>query len=456
MRTAATTAPPKAGTWRITERMANGLLLVSLVVLLLMSAVSAWLTWSQVEQAKASRLSTDLRVTAVELLSAVQETHIAQLTFALRGDTQSRSTLDQAWQNVDALLRSLQGLAAEADGHAIAVRTVENLIDERRRAYQDATGGGPRIAADDASLMEIGRQLKQISAVEAAESAQARRVVGQNRNWLLAGTTATALFASLLCLGAYLMIRRRLHLLEASERVLSAFNQELEASVRQRTAELEQTTADLEREKARCEALLSDLNHRIGNSLQIVSSLVNMHANRVASSEAREILAAVRSNVHAIASAQRRIRLTNASDRVELATLLGSLIEDMKRAMAGGGQADITLDAEEATVASHDAISISVIVMEAINNAIKYAASGNAPVAIKVTVVATEDQKPLRVTIEDNGIGFDDDTQAGLGTEVTGALASSLRARLSHDHVDPAAARRGTRITLDFSENEPS
>jgi two-component sensor histidine kinase len=149
------------------------------------------------------------------------------------------------------------------------------------------------------------------------------------------------------------------------------------------------------------------------------------------------------------------MRLTGASDRVELATLLGSLIDDMKKAMAGGAEVDIALEAEDASVASHDAISISVIVMEAINNAIKYASSGTTPVAIKVTIDADREQRPLRVMIEDNGIGFDDvASQAGLGTEVTGALATSLRARLGREHVNPHAARKGTRVTLDFGTDE--
>jgi two-component sensor histidine kinase len=451
MSTATTTAPRSARRWRLNERMASALLLVGLVALLLMAAISAWLTWTQTQQALSSRLSTDLRLTAVELLSAVQEAHIAQTAYAARGDAESLRTLDQAWQTIDARLQSLQDLASQNASHTVALSTVVALLGGRRDAYHGMKNGALRLAADEYSLAEIGRQLKQISAVEGAGVMQTRRDAETNRAWLMAGTLGTALVASLLCFGAYLMIRRRLHVLEASERVLSAFNAELESSVRQRTVELEEAKSEVEREKGRAEALLSDLNHRVGNSLQIVSSLVNMHANRVSNGEAREILASVRSNVHAIASAQRRMRLTGANDRVELAALLESLIDDMRKAMAGGAEIDIALDAQDATVASHDAISISVIVMEAINNAIKYASSEATPVSIKVTIDADREQRPLRVTIEDDGVGFDDSSQAGLGTEVTSALAASLRARLGREHVDPHAARKGTRVTLDFA-----
>jgi two-component sensor histidine kinase len=430
--------------------MASAVLLVGLVALFIMAAISAWLTWAQAQQAINSRLSADLRFSTMALLSAVQEAHLAHNIYVTRGDRESLDTLDHAWREVDRLNAEMRLLIREDSRHNITFRTVDTLIAERERAYQNMKNGGPRMPAEDASLTEIGRQLKQISAVETADVMQTRRDAAQSRTWLMAGTTGTALIASLLCFGAYVMIRRRLHVLEASERVLSAFNAELETNVRQRTAELEQTKADVEREKGRAEALLADLNHRVGNSLQMVSSLVNMHATRVTSSEARGILESVRAHIHAIASAQRRIRLVETSDRVELAALLGSLIDDMKVLGSSGGQVAMTLEAEEAVVSSNDAISISVIVMEAINNAIKYASAGDAPIAIKVRVASDQEKRPVTVSVEDDGIGFDDTAAPGLGSEVTGALAASLKARITHSHVDAGAERRGTRITLDF------
>jgi two-component sensor histidine kinase len=434
----------------LTERTASAVLLTGLAALFIMALISMWLSWDQSQQAVAARLSNDLRSGTVALFSAVQESHIAQNAYVARGDRNSLETLDHAWLNVEQNRNELRVLINEESQHRVAFRTVESLIEQRMRTYRTLKAGGTRIPADEASLAEIGNQLKQINAVETADVMQNRRDVAASRAWLVAGTTLTALFASLLCFGAYSLIRRRLHILAASERVLSAFNAELEANVSQRTAELEQAKADVEREKSRAEALLSDLNHRVGNSLQIVSSLVNMHAARVGSSEARAILEAVGAHVRAIASAQRRIRLVGTSDRVDLSALLGSLIDDMK-ALGTGETFTIVLDAGDATVSSNDAISISVIVMEAISNAIKYASAGDTFVTIRVSLIADDEKRPVKVTVEDNGIGFDDGSATpGLGSEVTGALAASLRARLVYEHVDPQAARRGTRVVLDF------
>jgi two-component sensor histidine kinase len=242
-------------------------------------------------------------------------------------------------------------------------------------------------------------------------------------------------------------------LLAASERILSAFNAQLEMSVRQRTHELEAAKTEIQRERDRAETLLADLNHRVGNSLQIVSSLLGMHGARIESEEARQVLESVRGCVHAIASAQRRIRLSGANDLVEVNQFLESLIQDLRSALVGNDHVSINLKADEVVAPSHDAVSVGVIVTEAINNAVKYGASIGAPLSISVTLEGDQSKKIRRVAVEDDGPGYDEvASQAGFGSQVTEALSMSLRARLSRSHVAPSGPRRGTRIQLDFSD----
>lgn len=236
--------------------------------------------------------------------------------------------------------------------------------------------------------------------------------------------------------------------------MLAAFNAQLEMSVRQRTHELEAAKAEIGREKDRAEALLADLSHRVGNSLQIVSSLLGMHGSRIKNEEARGILESVRRCVHAIASAQRRIRLTGSNDLVEVNGFLAGLIQDLRSALGGNDQVSITLDADEVVAPSHDAVSIGVIVTEAINNAIKYAGKEEAPLGIRVFLNGDQDRKLLRVIVEDDGAGYDEkSSQAGFGSQITEALSMSLRAELTRSHVLPAGPRRGTRIQLDFTKS---
>ena len=185
-----------------------------------------------------------------------------------------------------------------------------------------------------------------------------------------------------------------------------------------------------------------------------MSSLLGVHGTRVKSQEARDVLEVVRGCVHAIASAQRRVRLSGANDLVEVNHFLDTLIQDLRSALGGNDHVTISLKADEVVAPSHDAVSIGVIVTEAINNAIKYAGSEGGPLGIAVTLEGDPAKKLLRVTVEDDGAGYDDSTsQAGFGSQITEALSMSLRAQLTRSHVLPAGPRRGTRIQLDFTKD---
>lgn len=67
--------------------------------------------------------------------------------------------------------------------------------------------------------------------------------------------------------------------------------------MRERTAELEQERSIAERERKRVEVLLQDTNHRIGNSLATVSSLLGLQMRQTQDENARAALVAARDRV---------------------------------------------------------------------------------------------------------------------------------------------------------------
>lgn len=445
------------------EEASSVALLLGLALLLLVAALSTYVSWQTSYRNALAREANDVRVASLELLNAVQGEEIAAKNFIITGDEPSLAAHARAAANMKGKFAELAALMRRSPRYLGVIEVIEDSLATRAQRFENAVAArrtsGIDFAfdpdfnrANEASLSEMGSLLRQI-----AGSATVKQEINlsdseSGRWWLAAGSLTSFLLSAALCVGALFGLRRRVNLLKASERVLSAFNTQLEMSVRQRTSELETAKAEIQREKDRAEALLADLNHRVGNSLQIVSSLLGMHGARVESQEAKEILESVRGSVHAIASAQRRVRLSGSNDLVEVNQFLVSLLQDLRSSMAGDERATITLTADEVVAPSHDAVSMGVIVTEAINNAVKHAGAG--PVAIQVKLEGDRDKKPLRLTVEDDGTGFDADSdRAGLGSQITDALSLSLRARLSRDHVQPSGPRRGTRVRLDFSEN---
>jgi len=451
--------------WRMREELSSSALLVGFGLLLLVAAISTYLAWDTSYRSALAREANEVRVASLELLSAVQSEEIATKDFLVTGDDAALAVHDRAEESLRGKLANLTQLTGSVGRHAEMMKTVTEQIAGRAARFKEATAARQTEGFDvvfnqqfhqasEASLDEIGGMLRQIANIEMASQVENRSDTEFGRWWLAVGSTTSFLLSALLCIGALLLLRRRVSLLKASERVLSAFNAQLEMSVRQRTAELETAKADLQREKDRAEALLADLSHRVGNSLQIVSSLLGMHGARIQSQEARDVIESVRGSVHAIASAQRRVRLSGTNDLVEVGPFLDNLIHDLRSALGDNDKVTITLKAEEVVAPSHDAVSMGVIITEAINNAVKHAGKGDGPVNIRVTLEGDKDRKPLRVVVEDDGAGFDEaGSQAGLGSQITEALSTSLRAKLSRTHVLPDGPHRGTRIELDFGHN---
>ncbi len=450
---------------RMREEVTSSVLLIGFGLLLLVAAISTYLSWDTSYRSFLARQANEIKFASFELLIAVQSEEIAAKDFLVTGDDAALAAHDRAQESLHGKLANLAQLSGQVGRHGDEIKTITEQIaarearfkaaaDSRRANGFDAVANQKYRDVSEASLDEVGGLLRQMANSEIANLVQSNSDTELGRWWLAVGSTTSFLLSGILCIGALLLLRRRVSLLRASERVLSAFNAQLEMSVRQRTTELEAAKAEVQRERDRAEALLADLSHRIGNSLQIISSLLGMHAARSQSREARDVIDSVRSSVHAIASAQRRIRLSGNNDLVEVNQFLDSLIQDLRSALGDSGKVTISFKAGVVVAPSHDAVSIGVIVTEAINNAVKHAGKGDGPLAIRVALEGDKNRKPLRVVVEDDGAGFDDvGAPAGFGSQITEALSTSLRAKVSRTHVRPDGPHKGTRIELDFNQD---
>ncbi|MEI2616628.1 MAG: sensor histidine kinase [Thermomicrobiales bacterium] len=141
-----------------------------------------------------------------------------------------------------------------------------------------------------------------------------------------------------------------------------------------RTAEVEEARERAERERARLETLLQDTNHRIGNSLATVSSLLGLQLARSQSEEVRNALEAAQGRVQAIASGHRRLRLGADLETTNAAEFLDAVVGDLARIGAGRATASHSIsDFEPLVIPARDATTLGIVVSELVTNAIKHA-----------------------------------------------------------------------------------
>ena len=191
------------------------------------------------------------------------------------------------------------------------------------------------------------------------------------------------------------------------------------------------------------EVLLREVNHRVGNSLQIISSLLHLQANSSTQDDVKAALTNAMGRVAAVAQVHRRLYTSHDLKNVMLNQYLDALLEDIRRSAEGNRMSRLTLKAEPIEIDPDRAVAIGIIVNELVMNAVKYAYHDGAG-PIDVDLHAQGDD--LVLSIADNGVGLNgktDPRSTGMGQRIVSAMASKLEASVERD---PNHA--GTRIVV--------
>lgn len=191
--------------------------------------------------------------------------------------------------------------------------------------------------------------------------------------------------------------------------------------------------------------LMREVNHRVGNSLQLISSLLTLQSNAAGNEEVSKALSAATGRVLAVAQVHRRLYTSDDVQLVAIDQYLEALVEDLRRSSEGGGLAQLTLKAEPIGCAPDHAVAVGMIVNELVTNSLKYAYPGSKG-SIRVALDNAGDGRAL-LTVEDDGVGIQSDApkSTGLGQRIVRAMGDKLRAQIEHD-----GEHAGTRVLITF------
>ncbi|MBR0757654.1 response regulator [Bradyrhizobium jicamae] len=193
------------------------------------------------------------------------------------------------------------------------------------------------------------------------------------------------------------------------------------------------------------EVLLREVNHRVGNSLQIIASLLHLQANSAKEDGVKAALTNAMGRVAAVAQVHRRLYTSQDFKSVMLNQYLEALLEDLRRSAEGNRMSRLTLKATPAEIDPDRAVGIGIIVNELVMNAVKYAyPDGAGPIHVELTQHGDD----LQLAISDEGIGIGDKIDprgTGMGQRIVTAMASKLDATVERDPV-----HNGTRVLVRF------
>jgi two-component sensor histidine kinase len=198
------------------------------------------------------------------------------------------------------------------------------------------------------------------------------------------------------------------------------------------------------------EVLLREVNHRVGNSLQIITSLLHLQANSSTDDDVKAALTNAMGRVAAVAQVHRRLYTSQDLKSVMLNQYLESLLEDLRRSAEGNRMSRLTLKAEPVEIDPDRAVAIGIIVNELVMNAVKYAyPDGAGPIHVELRSCADG----LELAISDDGVGLQvkqDPRSTGMGQRIVGAMATKLDTKVERD-----PTHSGTRLVLKLKNTAP-
>jgi two-component sensor histidine kinase/CHASE3 domain sensor protein len=423
--------------WRISSRR---LIVWSSLALVCLAATAALLLMSGIDrQLRDVTQSYAVRTAASELGYALSQAEASQRGFLLTQDRRFIEQYELSVTEIDervatlleitesdpyqgAKMRSVMG---DISGRMAEMARAVELVQTRRPDEAQsltATGIGARLMA------EVNETLDRFIAQEDRELAARNKAIDVSRAGMAAALISALSAAVVLAYTLLMRTQRQVSDLSVRQLGLVSQNEALEAEIAARTHDIEEARAHAERERQRVETLLQDTNHRIGNSLATVSSLLALQMLRSPSPDVQAALEAARLRVHAIASAHRRLRLGGDLDTAQADDFLQAVLDDIAATQTVGRRVSIRGHIEPIEVAARDATTIGILTAELVTNALKHAfedgRSGNIAVRLfrDAAGVAT-------LEVMDDGIGTADgvaQNDSGLGSTIVRQLSGQF------------------------------
>jgi two-component sensor histidine kinase len=210
--------------------------------------------------------------------------------------------------------------------------------------------------------------------------------------------------------------------------------------------------ADAAEERA---VLLRELQHRVKNNLQVITSLVNMQLRRAGDAEVRRQLEIILSRIETLRMVHTQLYLADYTGRLDLSGYLGELATNLVRFLASQPDSiQLDLRLEEVVVGADVAVPLGLLVNEFLANSLEHAfpkGRGTITVCLEAVIAGH-----ARLVLADNGVGLpgrpseqpappeQSISERGFGLSLIPMLAQQIDAQFRWDHAD------GTRATLIF------
>lgn len=154
------------------------------------------------------------------------------------------------------------------------------------------------------------------------------------------------------------------------------------------------------------ETLLREVNHRVKNNVQVITSLLNLQVRAVDTEPERLLVRDIQARIEALALVYRIAYSSQNVELINVRDLLPMLVEQVAYYFNSEHQnIEVVTNCDEAHLTIDEAIPFAQLVTEALSNSMRHAFTGRTTGKIQVTL-SCESQTSAKISISDDGIGL--------------------------------------------------
>ncbi|BCG79759.1 histidine kinase dimerization/phosphoacceptor domain -containing protein [Mesorhizobium sp. 113-3-3] len=229
-----------------------------------------------------------------------------------------------------------------------------------------------------------------------------------------------------------------------SEHRITADKDRFERAVKERTAELE---AALDAQTT----LLHEVDHRVKNNLQMISSLIIMQRRTIKDEATRHSLTTMLERIEALSTVHRRLYQSKDVSRFDVSDFAKDLVTDLLTASGRSG-IESKLELEPIVISAEKATPVALMVNELVTNALKHAfkEAPDGTTAGRIGIKMSQPDGHFNIEVSDDGVGMAEANGDGsFGMRLIKSLARQLHADIEWRDAGP-----GTTVVISMP-NEP-
>lgn len=179
--------------------------------------------------------------------------------------------------------------------------------------------------------------------------------------------------------------------------------------------------------------LLKEVHHRVKNNLAIVSSLLNLQANKAKDEYHKNLFYESRNRLDSIASVHQLLYLSKSYSSINFKDHLEAILKNLHDSFsASDNEITIKKNIEAVELDVSTAIPLALIVNELVTNSYKHAFKGKKDGSIEVKL--SEKDNIVTLVLKDSGPGYNPLSvhEASIGLDIIDGLIKQIDAKISY------------------------